>query len=510
MTKVLGVSASLRNMRLNRGRKDLCSELKQIDSKEDLIKFLADQASITTEDFLKAGRATSRPFDEMMEELRRNASGQGLSNSESACASALWSAHRAGADIGHLSLAQYFGPTGTIKQAEHLKSEIKNADAIILSGPVYFGDRGSLAQSFIEFCQSDPELMKDLAGKIYAGLAVGAKRNGGQETTLIYQMMDFLNIGMLTVGNSSETTSQYGGTVVAGDIGKFITDDYGLNTCLGVGERIARVASYFKNAPSETNKGKTKVHLWLLQDDKNGEGHHYFSQWCREMSEQRGDVEFQLWNLCAEHISRCIACDLCPIEVGPRDDYRCIIKTKKDFFVEHHDALVDADAIMLCAYSPKDRGSVVSNYQQFIERTRYIRRDNYLFSNVLAAPFVISDFDSRQHLHIRMATSAIRHHTVIHQPIIGMRYEGELLNENAIKEKSHNFLDQAKALMMGQVLAGDSKSEFYNPIGYTISKEHVDHQKSIGNLEKHLVAGQQNMKKRRKDRLDIEAEPSQS
>ncbi len=91
---------------------------------------------------------------------------------------------------------------------------------IIVSSPVYFGDRGSLVQSLFEFIESDPLLRQDMAGKIYGGLAVGAKRNGGQETTLIYQMLDMLDMGLLAVGNGHETTAQYGGTAKAGDVGR--------------------------------------------------------------------------------------------------------------------------------------------------------------------------------------------------------------------------------------------------------------------------------------------------
>ena len=53
--------------------------------------------------------------------------------------------------------------------------------------------------------------------------------------------MDMLNLGLLTVGNDSETTSQYGGTGLAGDIGTMPQDDYGLETAMGTGRRIARM-----------------------------------------------------------------------------------------------------------------------------------------------------------------------------------------------------------------------------------------------------------------------------
>ena len=80
-----------------------------------------------------------------------------------------------------------------------LKAALRRADGILLSTPVYFGDRSSLSQRFIETIRSDAALCRDLAGRIYAGLAVGAKRNGGQETTLIYQMMDMVEADPLNM-----------------------------------------------------------------------------------------------------------------------------------------------------------------------------------------------------------------------------------------------------------------------------------------------------------------------
>ena len=140
----------------------------------------------------------------------------------------LWAASQEGCEIDHLSLARHFPPTGKIVHAEEVKKKILDSDAFLISGPVYFGDRGSLVQSFIDFCYQDDEILSHLQGKVYAGISVGAKRNGGQETSLIYQTLDMVNMGMLAVGNDSQTTSQYGGTVVAGDIGKLTDDDYGI------------------------------------------------------------------------------------------------------------------------------------------------------------------------------------------------------------------------------------------------------------------------------------------
>jgi hypothetical protein len=85
------------------------------------------------------------------------------------------------------------------------------------------------------------ECMNHAKKILYAGLAVGAKRNGGQETTLIFQILDFLNMGCKVIGNGHDTTAQYGGTLVAGDIGQLREDAYGINTALSTGKNISEI-----------------------------------------------------------------------------------------------------------------------------------------------------------------------------------------------------------------------------------------------------------------------------
>ena len=61
---------------------------------------------------------------------------------------------------------------------------------------------------FSPYKKSDYASNLSLKKIFYAGLAVGAKRNGGQETTLIFQMTDFLNMGAKVVGNGHDTTDR--------------------------------------------------------------------------------------------------------------------------------------------------------------------------------------------------------------------------------------------------------------------------------------------------------------
>jgi len=500
--RVLGISASLRNARIGYGSSRLVGELQNLKSETELRAFIADQTRIRVDDFLANGRAQDKPFDETYEALRKLSGEQGLSNSEAALAVAMWGALQEGADVAHISLASHFPPYGRVRGIEVLRNAILSSDAILLSGPVYFGDRGSLAQSFVDFCAADPVVRAHVKGKVYGGLAVGAKRNGGQETTLIYQMLDMINLSMLAVGNSSETSSQYGGTAVAGDIGTFSSDEYGFETCLGTGKRVARVASLLTGSEGRTLNGKIKVHLWLLQDHIDRRGRTYFEQWCKEMSTLRNDVEFRLWDMAEEDISRCIACDICPIEVGPREEYRCIIKSERDFFRREHEELIDADAVLVCAYSPEDRASLVSQYQTFMERTRYIRRDNYLFSDLLAAPFVISELSARQNLNVRIMTSIVRHHTVVHHPLVGMKYEQHILNWEALLRLGTSFVDDARRLIAGQLNSSTVES-YYNPVGYTISQEKSDLDKASGETQELHAKNAESVRRRRNSTLKL-------
>jgi multimeric flavodoxin WrbA len=475
MTIVLGVSASLRNARFGRSSIELCEDIDRIADRDALVDYLQQQTKMRADAFIKAGRAEKLPFDEIYKNLRREKHPLGLSNSEAALVAGLWGARQEGAEIRHLGLARHFPADGTVRDKDDLRNAVLEADAILLSGPVYFGDRGSLAQEFIEFLREDPEVAEHVRNRIYAGIAVGAKRNGGQETTLIYQLVDATNLNMLGVGNDSETTAQYGGTAVAGDVGTLADDAYGIKTSVGAGSRVARIASKMKSGGQvATERQKTRIGVLLLQDTADHRGREMMAQACREISEKAPWADFRLVDCTEEEIYRCIACDVCPIDIGARKDYRCIITSKNDFFRNSHNDVVGVDAVLLAAYSPVNRSDVHSVYQRFLERTRYIRRDDYTLGDLMAAPMVISEINSNQNLHIRMMTSLIRHHTVMHHPLIGMEYEGKVLNWDNLVSQGVSFAENAEKLMRANLLrtsTGEEDKRRYNPVGYVISAE---------------------------------------
>lgn len=482
MQKILGISGSLRNARFGAGNDNLIEEIKGLRSEGELQTYLGLQTKLRVEDFLDAGRRDGQPFDQIYKNLVKAKGDRGLSNSEAALAAALWGAHQAGAEIAHIGLAAYFPMNGEAINLDDLRARILAADGLLISGPVYFGDRGSLVQALIEFLREDPECAAHVKGKLYAGISVGAKRNGGQETTLIYQMIDLTNLNMLAVGNDSATTAQYGGTGYAGDVGTMHEDSYGIETSISTGRRIAVACQQMERGRGYELRDKLVITICLLQDDGRHNGRDYIRKLAEAVEARNASVAFQILDMTEDSIARCIACDICPTHPGPTEEYRCIIGTKTDGLVKHHRALVASDAFLLAAYSPVDRSDIHSVYQRFVERTRYLRRDDYAIGDRLAAPLVISEINSNQNLHIRMMTSFIRHHQIMHHPLIGFEYGGVILNWETLVSQAEVFAQTAMVAACGMVAAEtkDSAAKSYNPIGYSISAEKVRQDQASG------------------------------
>ncbi|MBV1929283.1 MAG: NAD(P)H-dependent oxidoreductase [Gammaproteobacteria bacterium] len=478
--KVLGISGSLRNARFGVGSQQLISELQSLDTESELKKFLQDQTRLCVEDFISAGLSSHTPFDQVYENLQKRKGDRGLSNSEAALAAGLWGSIKEGALVEHVSLAPHFPMNGKPRRLEQLKKSILESDALLVAGPVYFGDRGSLVQALIDFLSNDGDLREHCAGKVYAGIAVGAKRNGGQETQLIYQLIDMCNLNMLAVGNSHKTSAQYGGTVVAGDVGTAWSDEYGLETSIGTGRRLAQVAKSRETSRSLSLKNRTKIGIWLVQDSDDQVGLTRINKWINDSG--RDDIDYRVLDLTHQEIYRCIACDLCPTHHAVAEEYACIIKAGKDFFLQHHAELVTVDAVLLAAYSPANRQKTTSVYQQFMERSRYLRRANYLLGDRLVAPLIITELNANQNLHIRMLTSLIRHHTIIHHPLIAVENQGEVINEpfflNQLESFAKEAIEQTKSRLSRDLQQTQTS---YNPIGYHISAERNqdDHRQGI-------------------------------
>jgi multimeric flavodoxin WrbA len=474
---------------------------------------LNDQARIRLDDFVAAGRSESLSFDQIYQNLKSLRSDQGLSNSEVVLAAGLWGAYQLGCDIEHVGLSQHF-PANSTKGSdlEGLKARLMAADAILLSTPVYFGDRSSVAHDLIELMRSDSEITEAMRGKVCAGISVGAKRNGGQETSLIYQLLDLTGIGMLGVGNDSDTTSQYGGTAHAGDVGTVGRDEYGLNTSVGAGKRIGHVAGILKAAQTATLSGRLRVQIWLLQDCR-GEALQELNQIVEFLTSMpQPQIEVTLLDLTESEIHRCIACDICPTHVGNDEEYRCIVHRGTDALVLNHDRFLEPDVIIVAAHSPIDRAQLKSSYQRFMERTRYLRRGDYVLSDVVVAPLIFEELGSKENLHLRILTSMLRHHTIMTHPIIQYIQDGQVLNRQSVHRDLEDLVFRAAQVTTGRCVLANREPPVthYNPVGYVLSTAKDKESATIQRRELAVAARNHRMVEDARDRIEYKTVPSPS
>lgn len=126
-----------------------------------------------------------------------------------------------------------------------LLSKIKDVHGIIFGSPVYFGNVS--AQLKILMDRSRP-LRADfkLKDKVCGAIAVGASRNGGQETT-ITAIHEFLLIHDAIVVGDGSPLAHYGGTGAAGPAGEVEKDEIGIETSKNLGKRVAELAKKIYN-----------------------------------------------------------------------------------------------------------------------------------------------------------------------------------------------------------------------------------------------------------------------
>jgi multimeric flavodoxin WrbA len=114
------------------------------------------------------------------------------------------------------------------------------ADGIIIGSPVYFGNVTSQLKILMDRSRPLRREFK-LKNKVCGALAVGASRNGGQETT-IQAIHNYLLIQDAIVVGDGEPLAHYGGTGVGGPVGDTESDQPGLETSRNLGRRVAELA----------------------------------------------------------------------------------------------------------------------------------------------------------------------------------------------------------------------------------------------------------------------------
>lgn len=468
---IIGVAGSLRNARWGAGSQEIVKELLQCSTESELKQYLIDQGDLHLEEFIKSNDSRGIDLADIAKSISKSTGKRGLSNTEIALAAALWAAAKSGCEIQHISLNEYFPNSGIVRRAAELKEILKSADGLLVSTPVYLGDRSSLVQDLVNFIRTDAELHADLQHKVYAGIAVGAKRNGGQETALMYQLLDMLNIGLLGVGSNGDTVAQYGGTGYAGDVGTMAKDEYGLWLSMGTGLRIAQVANLMKLGKTACLQGKVRVMFWVLQDREQKA-----LNFVRELTHKFSDrIEAQIFDLTDEYMSRCLGCDICPTKIGLDSEYRCFVQNHRDALNKLHQNFLDQDAIIPVAYSSDNLPEMTSNYQRFIERTRYLRRANYTIADLVTAPLVLEEIGTLENMHVRMVSAFLRHIPILTEPMVGYLQDEKLVNSTQISDKFERFIERAKLATIGRLVnivnSGKIPEYQYNPCGYIISAE---------------------------------------
>jgi len=492
--KILGISASPRNPWPSSGQSSLVGDLLAINDHPALMEYIMRQGDLCLEKYLEAGRAERKQFTEIYANLRKMSKSPGLSNSELSLAAGLWSAAKLGARIRHLPLSSHFPGEGGLQSRDLLRDNLLWADGILISGPVYFGDRSSLAKSLLDFIASDSELLQHLHGKLYGGISVGAKRNGGQETTLIYQMVDMLEMGLLGVGNDSETTAQYGGTCHAGDVGTISRDTSGLETAMGTGRRMAKVISLLESP----HRLKTKPRaLILLLQDSGDVGLGLVESMTAELETV---LDIQFINFTLLPLRRCMACDICPADVDLDESYRCMIKN--DAMAGMHAQFLDHDILIPVVVSSRNPSSIKGDYQIFMERTRYLRRGDYIWSDVLVVPVVIQETGGVSTYPMRMLTSLIRHHTVMFRPLVSHLAQGVIDDAQVIYDGLKEATAHAAKLAAGRLArAGTGATIGYNPVGYVLSADKSREDKLLQRREEIVAEREQRLIRQAAKRL---------
>lgn len=402
-------------------------------------------------------------FDDVLGYIYKLGGDQKISNSEALLLSAMYAAHEAGLHTKFLRLNDHFSLINSDpKDPEMLKSVLAQTNGFLLSTPVYFGDRSSFTADFIRFLQdTEQETRLPLDGKAVGVVSVGAKRNGGQETTNIYALYDCMNLGACIVGNGPPI-SQYGGTGWGGNIGAIIDDNFGLNTSKGTGRRVGLLSKVLSLPEAVT---RVRILFVVTRADTRGN----FIRQIKELPFSE-DVQVDILDLSDLNIKRCRACPICP-RGNLEKEYTCVIppessKGEKDDMQHVHSRLVQADGIVLAHYAGKNAGP--DKFQIFMERTRFIRRHDFELADRAFAVFTqtnsLNDIYS-----LRFMTSFLRQNLFIIGPFY-KRLQGadsntfiESIPVTTFAERIEGFTKKTRLARKNMI---NTFASSYEPIGY--------------------------------------------
>ncbi len=360
------------------------------------------------------------------DEIYRIGSEKRLSNSEALLLAALWGAKQENIEVE-------FVRSGAITP---------DFSGIVISSPVYFGDRSSLVDDFIR--EQDT-----FRNKAVGVVSSGAKRNGGQETTNVYALYDCLGKGAIITGNGPPT-GQYGGTGWAGNKGAIIDDDFGIKTSIGTGRRVARLAKIITR-PDYTNQVKV---LFIVTNVVDSKLERRFVNSIRELPFST-NVELDILDISKRNIRRCRACPICPN--GDIDEvYTCIVRD--DDMKDIHSHIIDSDCIVLASCISSSETS--SKFQIFMERSRFVRRHHYELADRVYSSYSWSD-SLVDVFPLRTMTSFLRQNMFALGPFYRKFDSHESVSKESYVNNLEKFTQKTK-----QARIHNSVDAEYTPVGY--------------------------------------------
>ncbi len=391
-------------------------------------------------------------YQEVYELIYALASERQISNTDGIVLAASVGARSQGGQVRVVRLRDHYPvePGASPRNLESLQELAGNCQGLVVGTPVYFGDRSSWVESF--FHSALPSGRLPLAGKVVGFVSVGAKRNGGQETTNVLGLQDCLARGANILGNGPPT-SQYGGTAVAGDAGAILDDNFGLQTSFGTGLRVAQMASLPPAvSPAEESPPKLLL-LYTSRPDRR------ISTWLEKSLPPGCLVEEVV--LDEQPLGRCLACTPCPNRNTDEKRFPC---RQRDSMVELREKMLSAEGILLVGVLHRDQD--LEGYQVFAERTRFIRRNNFELSHKPTGIVQFCAPDRDQFFFLRATNLFLRHNTLV----VGPGFMGRILGSQLLPgpEVLEDYLSHFKSQIHRYRPAHERwrKEAVYEPVGY--------------------------------------------
>ncbi|MBN2010059.1 flavodoxin family protein [candidate division KSB1 bacterium] len=374
-----------------------------------------------------------------------------ISNSEGSGIAVAYGAMKYTNDIKYVRLNEYINSKGQFHQQQELLDLMIDADGYVFLTPVYFGDRSSL---LFDLFTAVKQHGLDFDGKVSAVASVGAKRNGGQETTNIYTLYNLMQMKSLAVGNGPPT-SQYGGTLVGGNKGTMDNDYFGIMTAMGVGTKISQTM----NLLEATGSSKPVISFWFTEDMPDRRYYRYLKSLLPKLP---ATAEWRILDLLNFNFHQCFACNRCPYEMGEHS-YKCVIRDDDMAIVQP--SLLESDGFIVCGLNYEDEAQKQSVYQRFVERTRYIRRNDFMLTNHPFMTLSMNELFADHSYDLKAFTAFLRHNTIAHR---GLRvFETKHgLEEPDMNDCLHSFVDITAKSKSQRMQARVIQKSAYEAIGY--------------------------------------------